>query len=507
MELSERAPEEPVADGPAADEAFAGEAFAGEAFAGELACGALDARVGVLSAQLHAVAAELVDAVAAFAAAGGGQVGFSSLSQWLSVRGGFSRAEAVRLVALAGRVDELPTLMAHARAGRLSTGVVSMAARVVDEHNEAAVADIVVATTPAQAARVLSRYRSVRDADAPDPDPAAPTGDDATDGTTGGEARVRELDTWWRCWSDEAGRGRIDAALSPDVAALVHQAWAAAAAAGEADRATTEPAEPTAPTGVDVDADTHHRLGPDEIAARWATTMLDHAHDHGLCHPGGERHGVLVDIDVATLARVLGTELDPTLPIGLGTRAFDSRTGAHLADHDLARMLCDTDIQVLVHHDGVPLWMSKPTRTANRHQRRALQFRSGGGCEYPGCTQTRYLDAHHVRYWSLGGATTIDNMVLLCSHHHRALHRGDYRITATGDQRFTFTDQHGQHLGTTTTATGAHGPPPAITRRPRIEHPPDPPAQLGADTACSHTHGERLTPYALDIYLTHLLAA
>jgi hypothetical protein len=237
--------------------------------------------------------------------------------------------------------------------------------------------------------------------------------------------------------------------------------------------------------------------------------MLEHAHDHRLCRPGGERHGVLVNIDVHTLARVLGLEVDPTLPVGLGTQAFDARTGAHLTDRQVARILCDAELQVLVHHNGVPLWMSESSRTANRHQRRALQFRSGGtgGCEYPGCTQTRYLDAHHVVFWSCDGATALDNMVLLCGHHHRALHRGDYAITTDGDQVFHFTDRWGHHLGTSATICGPGGPPPRQDRLPHLEHPPDPPPGLRPDTPRSITGGEALTRYALDEYLHFLLAA
>lgn len=447
----------------------------------------LDARVGLLAAQLHALSAQLVDAIAEFDGVGGSE-GWSSLSQWLSVRGGFSTGEARRLCTLAGRVEELPVLMGHARAGQLSVGVLAAAARIATADNDAAVAEIAVSTTPAQAARIWSTYRSIND---PDPDPAP---DPAA-----GPGPVPEPDTWWRTWFDDTGRGRIDAALSADVAALVEQAWAAARTAGD-----TNPPDPDRP-----DPDRSERLSSDEIASRWATTMLDHAHDHGLCRPGGDRHNVVVNIDVETLARVLGLHYDPALPIRLGTHAFDAATGAHLTDTHLARMLCDADLQVLVHHHGAPLWMSNTTRRVNRHQRRALRFRASGtgGCEYPGCTQTRYLDAHHVTFWSHHGTTTLDNLVLLCSHHHRALHRHEFTITTPGDQTFTFTDRFGTHLGTSTTSTGAHGPPPRHTHRPRIDHPPDPPAEHTPDTPRSITGGEPLTAFALDVYLTHLLAA
>ncbi len=460
---------------------------------------ALDERIGVLSAQIHALSAELVDTIAEYDHAQGWQGGgFVSMSHWLSVRTKFTSAEGRRLASLVERRHDIPTLMGHARAGRMSLGVMAAAARVTTEQNEARVAEIAMACTPSQASRVLAKYRSLTPSPRPDDPASDPAGDD--DGTP-----APEPSSWWHCWYDEQGRGRIDAALEGDIAALVEQAWAAATAAGERDRSRN----PHLGTPNDERCDGLRRLSANEVAERFASTMLDHAADQGLRAPGGDRYGVVVNIDVETLARVLGLDWDSSLPIRLGSECFDSRTGRHLADHEVARILCDANISVLVHHQGVPLWMSNETRTANRHQRRALQFRSGGkgGCEFPGCTQTRYLDAHHVIFHSADGRTDPSNMVLLCGHHHRALHRGEYSLTTHGDQRFTFTDRHGSHLGCTNTAHSPGGPPPGLQHLPGLDRPPDPPPWLSGDTPRSTTHGERLTAYALDTYLHHLLAA
>jgi HNH endonuclease len=54
----------------------------------------------------------------------------------------------------------------------------------------------------------------------------------------------------------------------------------------------------------------------------------------------------------------------------------------------------------------------------------------------PGCGRTRYLHAHHVLPWALGGATSLDNLVLLCGDHHRLLHDGGFAIVACGEQCF-----------------------------------------------------------------------
>ena len=45
------------------------------------------------------------------------------------------------------------------------------------------------------------------------------------------------------------------------------------------------------------------------------------------------------------------------------------------------------------------------------------------GCRWPGCTApVHWCDVHHVHHWEDGGATDIDNGLLLCRRHHRTLH-------------------------------------------------------------------------------------
>ena len=72
--------------------------------------------------------------------------------------------------------------------------------------------------------------------------------------------------------------------------------------------------------------------------------------------------------------------------------------------------------------------------------RRALAARDGQ-CRFPGCGNRR-CDAHHVRHWADGGETALDNLVLLCRRHHRAVHEEGFRITldAASDVQFTRPD-------------------------------------------------------------------
>jgi hypothetical protein len=77
----------------------------------------------------------------------------------------------------------------------------------------------------------------------------------------------------------------------------------------------------------------------------------------------------------------------------------------------------------------LPLDVGRASRVATTGQLKALRVRDGG-CVHPGCARTAaYCDAHHVRHWADGGATSLDNMVLLCRHHHRTLHASEWSIS------------------------------------------------------------------------------
>jgi hypothetical protein len=75
-----------------------------------------------------------------------------------------------------------------------------------------------------------------------------------------------------------------------------------------------------------------------------------------------------------------------------------------------------------------PLALGRSARTVSPGQVKALQVRDGG-CVHPGCSRSAaYCDAHHVRHWADGGRTDLGNLVLLCRHHHRTLHSGQWRL-------------------------------------------------------------------------------
>src|SRR3954471_1859187 len=60
--------------------------------------------------------------------------------------------------------------------------------------------------------------------------------------------------------------------------------------------------------------------------------------------------------------------------------------------------------------------------------RRAVLLRAQRCCQVPGCTNSRWLDIHHLELRSEGGAHSMENLACLCSAHHRAAHRGEILI-------------------------------------------------------------------------------
>jgi len=58
---------------------------------------------------------------------------------------------------------------------------------------------------------------------------------------------------------------------------------------------------------------------------------------------------------------------------------------------------------------------------ATDHQRKALAIRDKG-CVMPGCDiEATRTEVHHAHNWAHGGKTDLNNMALLCWHHHREL--------------------------------------------------------------------------------------
>jgi hypothetical protein len=115
------------------------------------------------------------------------------------------------------------------------------------------------------------------------------------------------------------------------------------------------------------------------------------------------------------------------------TMRLDDLT-ASLGEHPITaetarRIACDAGvIPTVLGGNSEPLDVGRATRTIPPAVRRALTIRDRG-CIHPGCPKPAdWCDAHHVRHWSAGGPTALNNLVLLCHKHHWIIHHTEWRI-------------------------------------------------------------------------------
>jgi hypothetical protein len=173
---------------------------------------------------------------------------------------------------------------------------------------------------------------------------------------------------------------------------------------------------------------------------------------------------------------------------------------APLADPVLDRILCDATVVPVLEIDGHPVHTGARTDTIPRALRRAVAARDRG-CRFPGCTNTRWVDLHHVIWRSRGGPTALWNLITLCRLHHTGVHHRGIVITLVeGDYRFARPDG---------------------TEIPIVPQPPESPAgdsallerhrQLGLEitptTAIPAWDGQRLDAFGLDVAVEGLLKA
>lgn len=142
------------------------------------------------------------------------------------------------------------------------------------------------------------------------------------------------------------------------------------------------------------------------------------------------RHDALLDagkrlLSSGTLPDAGGAPL--TILVTVDEASLRERVGYGVTGHgdllpiaDVLRLAADAELIPVVLSDssGVVAY-GRSRRLASCGQRRALAARDGG-CSFPGCSAPPgWTEVHHVTSWLEGGPSDLDNMTLLCGHHHR----------------------------------------------------------------------------------------
>jgi hypothetical protein len=136
---------------------------------------------------------------------------------------------------------------------------------------------------------------------------------------------------------------------------------------------------------------------------------------------GSERCQIMLHVDINTL-REHNRAIDPA-------HQHCHMDGRHwISPRTAKRLSCDASVvTVLEDEQGRVLNIGRRARTVPATISRALALRDTT-CRFPGCCESKYVDAHHIQHWADGGETSLDNLVTLCRYHHRQLHQGSFSI-------------------------------------------------------------------------------
>lgn len=310
---------------------------------------------------------------------------FRSCAEWLAWRCGITLSAAREKVRTAQALRGLPQISGAFADGRLSYSKVRALTRAADRHNE----DLLLAyALSATATQVEERCRQMRNVEP-----------DATERAQRSWTR-RSLSAWRNA---ERGTMTISLEVPIESGEIVTGAIDRAIEAGEG------------ASGPEFEEASWHTQQADALVAV-ARAYLDGGSQQGVSASStADHYQVVVHVDEAALR---GGEGRSDLPI-----------------ETVKRLACDGSLVPVVDNAaGEPLSIGRKRRSVPPAIRRALWSRDRG-CSFPGCCNTRFVDAHHVRHWSEDGETSLENLVLLCSHHHRLGHEGGYRIRRDPEDR------------------------------------------------------------------------
>jgi hypothetical protein len=100
----------------------------------------------------------------------------------------------------------------------------------------------------------------------------------------------------------------------------------------------------------------------------------------------------------------------------------------------MERLACDATVaRIVMAGESRVLDLGRSTRVVSPALRKAVASRDRH-CQHPGCrVPAKWCDVHHIVHWIDGGATDLDNLVLLCRRHHVDHHEGGWRISRAPD--------------------------------------------------------------------------
>jgi len=346
-----------------------------------------------LHALLQATEVQLLAAIECFAQREAfAEDGATSMTGWLTERLAMSASRAAAWAGVTHSLSSLPALSAKYESGTLTFDQVKPLSRVATAETDELLADRAVGLSAAQCEQLARRARPVTLAEAEH---------DHEDRFFRFRWRQRKLCYWGEA-SDVDGATLLDALFKT---------------AG--DSATDPEAEIYEPL---------ERRMADALVGLASVRLGDYAE--------AGRATVICHVDVNTLAALDGeAELDG---------------GPAIAAETARRICCDSRFQIVLEQNGKAVGLGRRMRTVPPWLARQLKRRDSG-CRFPGCGRSHFLHAHHIVHWADGGPTDPENLVMLCTAHHRVLHERHWRILGDPHGPLTFLRPDGRAYDSTPT--------------------------------------------------------
>ncbi|WP_407939132.1 HNH endonuclease signature motif containing protein [Mycolicibacterium austroafricanum] len=359
--------------------------------------------------------------------------GVKSMEGLIAWKLGTSFRNAETIVAVARRLEQFPRCSRDLREGRLSLDQVGVIAERAGAGSDDHYADLAAHSTVAQLR--IAVKQEPRPEPEPEPDRESESGADC-DPESESEAKPRrdpvprasitktsdEQYTYWRIALPHDEAATFDTALRSHHEALVAQ-W-------KRDHDITDH---TDDHNHDINSDPGRGDGHDTVDRGYGP---DYDGDGG----GGVGRAPLPDTvaafwalvkagwDVEVARRPHGAHTTVVMHVDVKDKIASLHLGPALSAAERRYLSCDATCEVWFERHGQVIGSGRTTRAISRRLRRALEHRDRT-CVVPGCGATRGLHAHHIRHWEDGGLTELDNLVLVCPHHHRLHHRGVITIT------------------------------------------------------------------------------
>jgi hypothetical protein len=354
----------------------------------------LEAQITELAGHLNAANFRWLSLIAEFDRRQGWSDGATqSCAHWLNWRCGIDLGAAREKVRVAHSLEKLPRVAAAMARGELSYSKARALTRVACAQTEEYFLSIALHGTAAHVEKLVRHYRRAQEA-----------------AELSREAR-QQANRKVTYFYDHDGSLILKGRLPAEIGALVVKALDAAVDDSPVRDVSAETsAQPTAYGLVVQASEERPSWGARRADAlgRIAESFLQHGAE---ALSSGDRQQIVVHVDVETLRDG-------------GAGRCELEDGPSLAVETVRRLACDASIVSVVENEqGEPLNVGRKTRSVPPAIRRALNARDRG-CRFPGCSNTRYVDAHHIQHWAHGGETKLSNLVQLCRFHHRQVHEG-----------------------------------------------------------------------------------